>query len=55
MVHSIDLFGTEDDKEEQLCSPSSLIDASGICDEALGHKEGGNNSQINVFFFTFHL
>ena len=26
MVHSIDLCGTEDDKEEQPCSPSLLID-----------------------------
>ena len=50
MVHSIDLFGTEDDKEEYSCSPSQLIDTSGVCDEALGHKEGGNRSWINSFF-----
>ena len=50
MVHSIDVCGTKDDKEEQSCSPSLLIDTSGICDEALGHKERGNSSQINSFF-----
>ena len=50
MVHSIELFGTENDKEEYSCSPSPLIDTSGVCDEALGHKEGGNSSQINAFF-----
>ena len=49
-MHSIDLFGAKDDKEEQSCSPSLLIDTSGVCDEALGHKEGGNSSQINAFF-----
>ena len=50
MVHSIDLCGTKDDNREYLCSPSLLIDASRICDEALGHKERGNSSQINSFF-----
>ena len=49
-MHSIDFFGTEDDKEEYSCSPSQLIDTSGVCDEALGHREGGNCSQINAFF-----
>ena len=49
-MHSIDLFGTKDDKEEQSCSPSPLIDTSEFCDEALGHKEGGKSSQINSFF-----
>ena len=50
MVHSIDLFRIEDDKQEQSFSPSLLIDTSGVCDEALGHKEWGNGSQINAFF-----
>ena len=53
-MHSIDLFGTEDDKEEQSCSPSLLIDTSRVCDEALGHKEGGNGSQIKKNL-TFQL
>ena len=49
-MHSINLCGTEYDKEEQSCSPTLLIDTSGICDEALGHKEGGNSSQMNSLF-----
>ena len=51
MVHSIDLFGTKDDREEQSCNPSLLINTSGVCDEKLGHKEGDNSSQINAFFY----
>ena len=38
MVHSINLCGKEDDKEEQSCNPSSSTDASGICDEVLSHE-----------------
>ena len=55
MVHSIELFGTKYYKEEQSCSPSPLIDTLGVCDEALGHKEGGNSSKINSFFEFLRL
>ena len=51
MVHSINLCGREDDKEEQSCNPSLFIDTSGICDEVLSHKEGGSSPQINTFFY----
>ena len=50
MVHSINLCGKQEDKEEHLCNHSPFIDTSGICDEELGHKEGGNSSQINSLF-----
>ena len=49
-MHSIELFGIEDDKEKWSCSPSLLIDTSVVYDEALGHKGGGNSSQIYALF-----
>ena len=48
MVHSRNLYGREDDKEEHSCNPSPFIDTSRICDEVLSH-EGGNNPRINTF------
>ena len=50
MVHFINLFGTENDKNEQSCNPSQVIETSRVCDEALGHEEEGKGSQINSFF-----
>ena len=49
-MHSINLCGKEDDKEEQSCSPSPFIDMSGVCDEVSSHEEGGRSPQINTFF-----
>ena len=50
MVHSRNLYGREDDKEEKSCNPSLFINMSRICDEVLSHEEGGNSPQINTFF-----
>ena len=44
MVHSRNLCRREDDREEQSCDPSPLIDTSGICDGELSHEEGVRSS-----------
>ena len=49
-MHSINLCGKEDNKEEQSCSPSPFIDMLGVCDDVLSDEEGGNGPQINTFF-----
>ena len=49
-MHSRNLCGKEDDKEEQSCNPSIFNDTSGVCDELLSHEEGGRIPQINTFF-----
>ena len=49
-MHSINLCGKEDDKEEQSCNPSPSTNMSGVHDEVLSHEEGGSSPQINIFF-----
>ena len=52
-MHFINLFGKEDDKEEQSCNPSPFIDTSGFCDEVLSH-EGVIGPQINLVVLLYH-
>ena len=44
----MNLFETKDVQDEQTSSQSQLMGESMICNEALGHKERGRDSQINV-------
>ena len=49
-MHSRNLCGKQDDKEERSCNPSPFIDTSRVCDEVLNHEEGCSSPQINTFF-----